>query len=227
MKLELNKFYIIRCNDINNEYVEKVQVIELTEKSVLFNYIDSRFISRESLEDFYNRFDVLEEITLNQKDVNRTRGFELVENKKHKDFTAVIPQRADVGSCGYDLYSPINVVVKPNEQVLIFTDLKAYMLKDEVLIMNVRSSQGKIRISLANTIGWIDSTYYNNPDNEGNIGIYIKNNGSEDYRIYNSVESGGKEFKAIAQVMFTKYLITDEDLPLSQDRKGGFGSSNK
>ena len=91
------------------------------------------------------------------------------------------------------------------------------MLDDEMLMLNVRSSQGKIRIQLANTQGWIDSSYYNNPDNNGNIAFFIRNEGTEDYVV--------KEGDRIMQGMFTKYLIADDDTPIANDRLGGFGSS--
>jgi dUTP pyrophosphatase len=151
--------------------------------------------------------------------MNRLRGFEQVIEKKKHNVMVMSPRRADVGSCAYDFYSPINITISPNNQILIWTDIKAYMQPDEVLILNVRSSQGKPRIQLANTQGWIDSNYYNNPDNEGNIGIFLRNEGTEDYII----NAGDK----ICQGMFINYLMVDNDEPISQMRLGGFGSSGK
>lgn len=147
----------------------------------------------------------------------KLRGFEqVIENKKH-NVMVMTPKRADIGSCAYDFYSPIDVTISPNNQILIWTDIKAYMQPNEALILNVRSSQGKPRIQLANTQGWIDSTYYNNPNNEGNIGIFLRNEGTEDYVI----NAGDK----ICQGMFINYLIKDNDMPISQIRLGGFGST--
>lgn len=153
--------------------------------------------------------------------MNKIRGFELVspEKKKTNNMNIKLPQRADVGSCAYDFYSPISCILKSNEQKLIWTDIKAYMQPNEVLILNVRSSQGKPRIQLANTQGWVDSTYFNNPDNEGNIGIFLRNEGTEDYVI--------NEGDKICQGMFINYLITDDDNPVSQTRQGGFGSTGR
>lgn len=148
----------------------------------------------------------------------KNRGFELVKNKKN-DKEIELPQRADFGSCAYDFKSPYDFILKPNEQKLIWTDIKAYMMDDEVLILNVRSSQGKPRIQLANTQGWIDSTYYNNIDNEGNIGIFIRNESDVDY-----IVKYGDRF---CQGMFIKYLTTDDDLPIAKVRTGGFGSTGK
>ena len=148
----------------------------------------------------------------------RQRGFEVVDLKHRKHNGDIkLPQRADYRSCGYDWYSPCEFTIKPNQQKLISTDIKAYMLDDEMLMLNVRSSQGKIRIQLANTQGWIDSSYYNNPDNNGNIAFFIRNEGTEEYVV--------KEGDRIMQGMFTKYLVTDDDTPIANDRLGGFGSS--
>ena len=151
----------------------------------------------------------------------KTRGFEIVDDKfrKHIEVEIKTPRRADPDACAADIYSPVSVILQPNEQVLIWTDIKAYMQQGEVLIANVRSSHGKPRIRLANTQGWIDGSYYNNPKNDGNIGVYISNEGKEPYII----EEGDR----IAQLMFTVYLVPDNDDPLFNERKGGFGDSGK
>ena len=52
-------------------------------------------------------------------------------------------------------------MVKPNEIIKIWTDIKAYMKDDERLEIVVRSSMGG-KFMLANTIGIIDSDYYSN-----------------------------------------------------------------
>lgn len=148
---------------------------------------------------------------------NRLRGFELVDNIKNTNCTAKIPTRATKGSIGYDFYSPIHTVVQPHSNVMIWSDVKSYFPDDEALIITVRSSMGKHNIMLANTMGVIDSSYYNNEDNEGNIGINLFNYGDEPYFI-----SAGDR---IAQGFFVKCALA-ADKPLSV-RKGGFGSTNE
>ena len=74
-------------------------------------------------------------------------------------------------------------------------------------------------IILANIIGWVDSSYYKNEKNDGNIGIVLKNTGTEPFEI--------KKGDRIAQLKFSKYLITDTDDPINKERKGGFGDSGK
>lgn len=152
--------------------------------------------------------------------LRRKRGFEYVNSKFMKGcINAYIPTRADNRSAGYDFYSPIDVVIKPNEQVLIWTNIKAYMKRNEVLELYVRSSVGiKKGLVLANTVGIIDSSYYGNEDNDGNIGICLKNTTDKDV----TIEVGER----IAQGVFQKYLVSDVDICLKKTRTGGIGSSN-
>ncbi|WP_410988662.1 dihydrofolate reductase [Bacillus cereus] len=145
----------------------------------------------------------------------------VVDGKRELRYAPSIqkPRRAEDGACASDVFSPVNTVIMPNEQLLIWTDVKAYMQRGEVLLANVRSSQGKIRIQLANTQGWIDQTYYENEGNDGNIGLFLRNEGTEPYEI----NAGDR----IGQLMFTPFLIPDDDNPLQGKRTGGFGSTGK
>lgn len=150
-----------------------------------------------------------------------TRGFEMVSQKyKKHDLSVVIqlPMRATEHSIAYDIFSPIDVVIKPMTSVMIWTDVKAYFNTDEALIVNVRSSMGKHPVMLANTQGWVESDYYSNPDNDGNLGIRLFNLGSEDYVI----NAGDR----IAQGMFINYLTADSG-NTDAKRMGGFGSTNR
>lgn len=150
----------------------------------------------------------------------KQRGFEVVEDifRKHQNFHIILPTRADNGSAGYDFYAPISYDCEPHKVTKIWTDVKAYMNKNEVLLLDVRSSMGG-KFHLANTIGIIDSTYYNNNDNDGNIGIFLVNDTDEVIHI----DKGDR----IAQGTFFNYLTVDHDKVLSNTRNGGFGSSGK
>ena len=148
-----------------------------------------------------------------------SRYFELVKDKYRKSTGEVIlPKRATKSSVAYDFYSPINIAISPMQSAMIWTDVKAHFNEDEALLLNVRSSMGKQPVMIANTQGWIDSDYYSNPDNDGNIGIRLFNLGNTSY----VVKSGDR----IAQGMFVKYLVADNG---NTDcvRKSGFGSSGK
>lgn len=152
----------------------------------------------------------------------RERGFEIIkdEHRKHSDVEIQLPTRGDSRSAGYDFYSNETVVLQPKQSHLFWTDVKSYMLDDEVLSIHVRSSIGtKKDLMLKNTTGIIDSSYYENVSNDGNIGICLVNMGDKIQKI----EKGER----IAQGVFTKYLIVDEDTCLKSERTGGFGSSGK
>lgn len=151
----------------------------------------------------------------------KNRGFEVVSdsNRKHPNVDIELPVRGDKGSAGYDIRIPEKVVLAPNEKKLVWTDIKAYMLENEVLELHVRSSIGiKKGIILGNVTGIIDSTYYNNPSNEGNIGLCLFNISN------NTVELEAGE--RVCQGIFKNYLIADNDTCLKENRTGGIGSSN-
>ena len=156
--------------------------------------------------------------TLTNNDNGRKRGFEPVVENKRKNKYYHLPTRATKKSACYDFYSPDEYIVKPNEIIKIWTDIKAYMKDDERLEIVVRSSMGG-KFMLANTIGIIDSDYYSNINNDGNIGIFLKNISDQTQLI--------KQGDRIAQDSFEKYLIADNDYCLSETRVGGFGSSGK
>lgn len=151
------------------------------------------------------------------------RGFKLVEEKhrKHPDEEIILPQRGTKNSAGYDICTPIDIEIDPRgSSDIIFTDIKAYMQEDEVLFTHVRSSIGmKKGLVLANTTGVIDSDYYSNPDNDGNIGFKLRNLTDEKVVI--------KKGERVIQGIFSKYLITDDDEPKSSQRIGGVGSTNE
>lgn len=129
-----------------------------------------------------------------------------------------LPTRSDSGSAGYDFYSPETVTIEPKQMVKIKTNVKCSMAECDVLMLYVRSSIGiKKNLMLANGTGVIDSTYYNNPDNEGNIIIALYNYGDEPQ----TIEIGDR----IAQGVITSFFTVENDVVLSDKRTGGIGSS--
>lgn len=148
------------------------------------------------------------------------RKFEIVkdEMRKNPNEEIKLPKRGTINSMAYDFYSPVGITIPPHESRFFWTDVKVIMGKDEGLLINVRSSMGKYPIMLANTQGWIDSDYYSNPSNDGNIGINLFNLSDKPFII-----SKGDR---IAQGMFVKFYITDDD-ETKEKRIGGFGSTNK
>ena len=146
-----------------------------------------------------------------------SRFFEVVRNEYRKNSGEIkLPTRATEHSCGYDFYSPINVTIQPNESVMIWTDIKANMYYDNVLMLFVRSSMGKHPVVIANGTGLVDADYYSNEDNDGNIGFRLLNLGKTPYEI--------KVGDRIGQGVFIKYQITKNDKTTNK-RLGGYGST--
>ena len=130
--------------------------------------------------------------------------------------TATIPIRSTSGSAGYDFVSTQNCMLRPGETVKINTGIKCMMPEDTVLLIVPRSSSGiKRHLRLANTVGVIDSDYYNNEDNEGEIIIALNNYGDNDVHIL--------EGERIAQGIILKYCVTDD--VVETKRTGGIGST--
>lgn len=129
------------------------------------------------------------------------------------------PFRATKFSAGYDFYSPVDEVLQPGEAKMIWTNVKAQMPSDEYLLLCTTSGMGKRGIRLANGIGIVDSDYYGNESNDGNMAFRLVNFSDVPYEI----KTGDK----IGQGIFMKYQITDDDVVSEETRKGGFGSTVK
>ena len=146
----------------------------------------------------------------------KIRGFELV---KDAPADTILPHRSTKGSAGYDFYAPYDIILTPRScSKLVFLNVKAYMQPDEKLQMYIRSSLAvKSNITLE-TSGLIDSDYYSNPDNDGNIGVKFRNNGDAPIIITKGTRC--------CQGVFGKYLIADGD-DVNETRTGGYGSTGK
>lgn len=149
--------------------------------------------------------------------MTKIRGFEVVVDEKRKTTGEItLPTRGSSTAMAYDFYATDDWTVAPNAIAKVWTDVKAYMQENECLILNVRSSMGG-KFMLANTQGWIDADYYSNEDNDGNIGIFLKN-------ISNEVQTINKGDR-IAQGAFFSFLVADNG-NTDNIRIGGFGSTN-
>ena len=83
-----------------------------------------------------------------------------------------------------------------------------------------RSGLGfKFRLQLNNTVGIIDSDYYNS-DNEGHIFAKLTNDSNEEKTV--QIKAG----EGFMQGIFVEYGITVDD-PATDVRNGGFGSTTK
>ena len=158
------------------------------------------------------------------------RKFEEVreEFKKFPNVETKLPERSDSRSAGYDLHSKEDYVLQPEESHVFWTDVCATMFFDNVLMIYARSGLGcKKGVTPRNCVGIVDSSYYGNSTNFGNIGVCLVNNGKELFEV--------KVGDRIAQGVFLRYLVTDDDRFLSQkdnkveevERSGGFGSTGR
>ena len=131
-----------------------------------------------------------------------------------------LPRRATSGSAGYDFYSPVDFSLAPGENIKIPTGIRVRIDDGWVLKIYPRSGLGfKFRLQLNNTVGIIDSDYYNS-DNEGHIFIKITNDSKEGKTV--AVKKG----EGFAQGIFVEYGITEDD-DVTDVRNGGFGSTTK
>ena len=131
-----------------------------------------------------------------------------------------IPTRSTKHSAAYDIRSMDEVTIKPGCDSVIRTGLKVCMNDEEVFYIYSRSSLGyKYNVSLVNSVGVIDSDYYNNIDNEGHFKVKLINNGKKDFNI--------KIGDRIAQGVFMKYLVTDDEKEITATRMGGIGSTDR
>lgn len=139
--------------------------------------------------------------------------FEEVNQPIHQTET-MLPTRATRGSAGNDLRLKEDIQLKSGESNLTFTDVKAKFPSDHVMLVFIRSSLAKSGIQLANSVGVIDSDYYNNPQNDGNIGLQLLNNSENTITL--------KAGKRVAQAVILPYLAGEA---VEGKRSGGFGSS--
>ena len=153
--------------------------------------------------------------------MEKVRGFEVAKGFENMDIH--LPVRKTRCSAGYDIEAAEDTIIpafKPGmKPTLVKTGLKAYMPEDEYLMLCNRSSNPKKKgLVMANSIGIIDSDYYENPDNDGHFMFAFFNIKAEDIEI--------KKGDVIGQAIFQKYLTVDND-KAEGERVGGFGSTSK
>lgn len=166
------------------------------------------------------------------------RRFEKVERIKED---IQLPKRATKHSAGYDFFAIEDTYIEPvyhdvdsatdmvdgtryivtHEDIkptLIKTGVKALMEEDDCLQLCNRSSGPNKGLILANGVGIIESDYYGNPKNDGEIMFSYINISNVPVEI--------KKGDKIGQGVFYKRLLTDDD-EAEGERLGGFGSTGK
>lgn len=168
----------------------------------------------------------------------KKRGFEICKDYIDKDIN--LPVRKTKNSVGYDIEAAEDTVIpsiwknifgnfskfiKGDKEyleikpTLVKTGLKSYFGEDEVLMLANRSSNpSKKGLILANSLGIIESDYYENPDNDGHL-MYA-------YYNFFPVDITIKKHDTIGQAYFQNFLKVDNDVA-DGVRIGGFGSTDK
>ena len=151
--------------------------------------------------------------------MDKKRGFEIVKGYEDKNIN--LPVRKTKNSAGYDVEAAEDIIIPSfklsQKPTLIPTGLKAYCMEDEFFMLVNRSSGPKKGLVMANSIGIVDSDYYGNESNDGHFYFQYFNVLDHDIEI--------KKGDVIGQVIFQKYLITDDDMAEGV-RTGGFGSTD-
>lgn len=130
----------------------------------------------------------------------------------------ILPRRATRGSAGYDFFAPFSFKLAPGETIKIPTGIRVKIDEEWVLKLYPRSGLGfKYRLQMNNTVGIIDSDYYNS-DNEGHIFIKMTNDTNEGRTVEVAKGTG------FAQGIFIEYGITIDD-EADGVRNGGLGST--
>lgn len=129
------------------------------------------------------------------------------------------PLRANRTDAGADLFSTETKLLYPQQMYLFNTGVSLKIPENYVGLVVPRSSQGKSRVSIANTVGVIDADY------RGNILVRLVNEGLEPYEV-NAYST------RIAQLMIMPVGLVDFDETdnienwLDTTRgTGGFGST--
>lgn len=133
-----------------------------------------------------------------------------------------LPERSTLNSAGYDFFAIEDVTLPAKKLTRVMTGVKCELMPNQVLILANRSSNpSKKGLIFANGVGIIDADYYNNPDNDGEMGFEFYNILDEDVVI--------KKGEKLGQGIIMKFDKTEDDYISNpyKTRVGGFGSTGK
>lgn len=134
-----------------------------------------------------------------------------------------LPERATEDSAGYDFFAIEDVIIPPyklgDDPFMIPTGIKAQVERREfIMLVNRSSNPKKKKLVIPNSVGVIDSDYYENPDNDGEMFFGFHNLSHEPVEI--------KKGERLGQGIIMEYKIVDNDKAVGK-RNGGFGSTGK
>lgn len=138
------------------------------------------------------------------------RGF---EELTVEGVSGIHPTRGTRESAGYDFYLPEDVSIRPGETKIVKTHVTAYMHDNEFLDLRLRSSLSLRGLIELNGCGVIDADYHGH-----DIGFILHNISDQVIEM--------KKGDRIGQGIFMQYELADRDMVMSEERTGGFGSTN-
>ena len=130
---------------------------------------------------------------------------------------AIIPTKGSKYSAGFDLYSPIDTVVKANDRLLIDTKIQINFPYGCYGRIAPRSGLA-LKYGIDVLAGVIDFDFL------GNIGVILHNTSTSDY----NVKKGDRIAQLIIEKIETDIEVKEVDKLGESDRgAGGFGSTGK
>jgi dUTP pyrophosphatase len=132
-----------------------------------------------------------------------------------------MPKRAHSSDAGADLISVESFTLAVGKSVLVDSGVSMAIPEGYAGFIYNRSSQGKLEVSIPNSVGVIDSSY------RGNIKIRLKNNGTEPY-VVTAFDTRVAQL-VIAPIWlgtFVETTKTKEEWVDTARGTGGFGSTD-
>ena len=139
-----------------------------------------------------------------------------IEVKLDKDLGAVMPTKAHDTDAGYDLYSPVDVIVLARGTAFIVTGVHMFIKSGKAGLIISKSGLNK-NFSITST-GLVDAEY------TGSIGVKLYNFSDEEYE----VKKGDKISQIVILDINSPNLREVEEFTRSAERgNNGFGSSGR
>lgn len=127
-------------------------------------------------------------------------------------------QKADSYKKEYTL-EEVKELTEGLRPTIVRTGLKAEFPEDYVCILVLRSSIGlKCGLTMPHGFGTLDSDFFSNQDNDGEIGFIVENNLPIDIKL--------KKGDIIGQALFIKRENISDEKIVENIRTGGYGSTS-
>lgn len=139
----------------------------------------------------------------------------IVKFKKLID-DAQMPTYGTTGAACFDLYACKWALVEPGEVRIIKTGLSVEVPEGYAMMLYSRSGHGKVGVTLANSVGVIDSDY------RGEVCVMLTNQGDTVFEVNAGDRVAQGMIIPVQQVVFEEGELSD-----TERGAGGFGSTGK